>query len=97
MIVVRPARTVLVEDAAAIALHEAPGELTSSQPPRLTTGLRGLAHTANTGYACADPVPATTLENAWRMAQGTATVISGPLRSLPIRFMTRAKDVTSIA
>jgi hypothetical protein len=31
------------------------------------------------------------------MAQGITTVISGPQRTLPIRIMTRAKDVTSIA
>jgi hypothetical protein len=31
------------------------------------------------------------------MSQGTTTVISGAQRSIPIRVMTRAKDVTSIA
>jgi hypothetical protein len=40
-IVVRPPRTVLVGDSEASDLHEAPDELTSSQPPRPTTGLRG--------------------------------------------------------
>ena len=39
-IVVRPPRTVLVEDSEATAHHEALDELTSSQPPRPTTGLR---------------------------------------------------------
>jgi hypothetical protein len=96
-IVVMPPRTVLVGDSEASALYEALDELTSSQPPRPTTGLRGLAHTANTGYACADPVPAATLEDAWRMAQGTTTVISGPLRSFPIRRMTSPDSATSIA
>jgi hypothetical protein len=96
-IVVRPPRTVLAGDSEAIALHEALDELTSSQPPRPTTGLRGLAHTATTGYACADPVPAATSEDAWRMAQGTTTVISGPRRSIPIRRMTSPDSATSIA
>jgi hypothetical protein len=35
--------------------------------------------------------------DAWRMSQGTTTVISGPQRSLPIRAMTSANGVTSIA
>ena len=37
------------------------------------------------------------LGDAWRMSQGTTTDTSSPQRSLPIRVMTRTKDVTSVA
>src|SRR5215213_6953844 len=47
--------------------------------------------------ACTHVVVATTLEDAWRMSQGTTTVISGPQRSLPIWGVTSANGVTSVA
>jgi hypothetical protein len=47
--------------------------------------------------ACADRVAAVSLEDAWRMVEGTTTVFSGPLRSLPIRRMTSPDSATSIA
>ena len=65
-------------------------------PARYARRVRVLAGGDAVG-ACTHVVVATTLEDGWRMVQGTTTVISGPQRSLPIRVMTRAKDVTSIA
>jgi hypothetical protein len=37
------------------------------------------------------------LGDAWRMFQGTTTGISGPQRSIPIRGLTSADGVTSLA
>ena len=47
--------------------------------------------------ACTHVVVATTLEDAWRMDQGTTTVISGPQRSILIGGVTSTNGVTSIA